>query len=149
MVLEDLYQDVILDHFKHPRCRGKLTSPSASFSLFNPLCGDQVEINLKVDGNTVRELVFSGHGCAVSQAAASMLTERCSGRSCEEAKAILKEYKGMMTGEPSTQSKSEQSEGLLGDTVALEGVRRFPARIRCALLACEAIEKCLEAVEQK
>lgn len=138
MVLEDLYQDVILDHFKHPRHRGKIESPSACYSLLNPLCGDQIEMSLKLDGDSVKQVAFSGHGCAISQAAASMLSECCEGKTKAEALEVLGKYKKMMSGEGSF-----ENEPALGDTIALAGVRNFPARIRCALLACEALEKCL------
>lgn len=136
--MEDLYQDVILDHFKHPRHRGKIEAPSACYSLLNPLCGDQIEMMLELDGGSVKRVAFSGHGCAISQAAASMLSECCEGKSKAEALEILGKYKKMMSGELAFENETS-----LGDTIALAGVRNFPARIRCALLACEALEKCL------
>jgi nitrogen fixation NifU-like protein len=139
MSLEEIYQEVILDHFKHPRCRGSIATPSAAFTLFNPLCGDEIELQITLDGEVVTDVGFNGHGCAISQAAASMLSDLCKGKLIREVSQLLASYTEMMKG----QGCDDQTKSL-GDMVALEGVKRFPARIKCAMLACEAMHKCLD-----
>ena len=139
--LDQLYQEVILDHHKHPRCQGCLECPDANCVLRNPLCGDHIELSMNVDEQTVSEIRFSGHGCAISQASASMMTDLCRGRSLEQAGKLAADFRAMMRGEKS----GEQSDSL-GDAVALEGVRQFSARVKCAMLAWEALERCIENV---
>ena len=142
--LDELYQEVILDHFKHPRCKGCLSNPSATSSLFNPLCGDKISVSVLVDEKgIVRELAFVGQGCSISQASASMMSSLCKGKSIEEVKGLAQLFRKMMRGET-----PEGSAELLGDAVALEGVRKFSARIKCAVLAWEAIEKCLPTMTE-
>ena len=113
--LDQLYQEVILDHHKHPRCQGCLECPDANCVLRNPLCGDHIELSMNVDEQTVSEIRFSGHGCAISQASASMMTDLCRGRSLEQAGKLAADFRAMMRGEKS----GEQSDSL-GDAVALE-----------------------------
>jgi nitrogen fixation NifU-like protein len=139
MKLDDLYQEVILDHYKNPRCHGCLSHPSAACSLFNPLCGDQIQLTVKVGKGSVGEIGFSGHGCSISQASASMMAEICQGKGVAEIETLMAQFRSVMRGEM-TPEEAEK----LGDAVALEGVRKFSARVKCAMLAWEALEKCLE-----
>ena len=145
MNLDELYQEVILDHYKRPRCQGCLQNPSSNTTLFNPLCGDQVELTILIEGQTLKDIAFGGHGCSISQASASMMSELCRGKSLLEVRELCKKFKGLMRGD----EQREEVEIVLGDAVALEGVRKFSARVKCAMLAWEAIEKCLEQVEAK
>ncbi|MCO6432463.1 MAG: SUF system NifU family Fe-S cluster assembly protein [Deltaproteobacteria bacterium] len=142
MSLDELYQDVILDHYKKPRCHGSILNPDCRSSLHNPLCGDTIDLMVSIQDGKVNDIAFSGHGCSISQAGASMMTELCKGKSVQEVKDLCKVFRSMMRGE-----KSSQEIQVLGDAVALEGVRRFSARIKCALLAWDALEKCMEQAE--
>src|SRR3990167_4211182 len=96
--LEDLYQEVILDHHKHPRCKRVLEAPCASACIFNPLCGDEVTVSLRTEGARIAEIGFNGKGCSISQASASIMSELCSGRSLEEAAALQEKFVEMMLG---------------------------------------------------
>ena len=139
MSLDDLYQEVILDHFRKPRCQGCVANPSGEATLFNPLCGDQISLTVKLDGSKIQDLGFTGQGCSISQASASMMADVCRGKDIAGARSLGEGFRAMMRGEKSAESLPE-----LGDAAALEGVRRFSARVKCALLAWEALDKCLE-----
>jgi len=141
--LDALYKEVILDHFKNPRCKGCIENPTGSLKLFNPLCGDQVYISLNIKGEIITELKFEGQGCSISQASASMVTSLFENKTISEAKELIANFKSMMRGEKS----SEELEPILGDVIALEGVRKFSARVKCAVLVWEAVEKILEKAE--
>lgn len=143
MSLDDLYQELLLDHFKSPRCQGTLIEPSASSSLRNPLCGDKVDLALKVRDGTIEQIAFTGQGCSISQASASMMTSLLRGQSLSAARDRLAEFQALMRGEGADGDLSA-----LGDAAALAGVRRFSARIRCALLAWEALDQCLQRIDE-
>jgi nitrogen fixation NifU-like protein len=138
MSLEDLYQEVILDHFRKPRCHACIAAPTQTATLYNPLCGDQIALTIKLDGNKVAEIGFGGQGCSISQASASMMSELCHGKTLAEIRELIESFRAMMRGE-----KHGEDLPQLGDAAALEGVRKFSARVKCAMLAWEAIEKCL------
>ena len=139
MSLDELYQELILDHYKHPRCQGCIANPDAKIGLRNPLCGDEIELTLKVEGDKISDIAFSGQGCSISQATASIMTSTLKGKSVSEAKEMAKLFRQMMRGEVHSEELVQ-----LGDAVALEGVRRYTARIKCALLAWDCIERALE-----
>ncbi len=141
MNLDEIYQEVILDHFRHPRCHGCLSPAPYAAQLFNPLCGDQLSLTLDSNGELITDIAFSGHGCSISQASASMMTDLVKGRSITEARALCASFKAMMRGDVEGEDLPE-----LGDASALQGVRKFSARVKCAVLAWEALEKCLEQV---
>lgn len=132
--LNELYREVIMDHYRRPRNKGTLDSPTVSIDLNNPLCGDEITLQMHIEDGTVKEARFSGQGCSISQASASMMTQQVRGKSVEEALAMAEKFKHMMHGDESA-GKS------LGDLLALHGVSKFPARVRCALLAWEALER--------
>ena len=138
-MLDDLYQELILDHHRNPRCHGTIDAPDVAASLFNPLCGDEVVLHLRLNDGVVEDIRFSGHGCSISQASASMMGELCKGKTLAEVQALCSLFLQMMLGK---RQGSELDE--LGDAVALEGVQKFPARIRCAMLAWEALEQGLK-----
>lgn len=135
--LEELYQDLILDHHRHPRNRGACAACAQHARGENPLCGDSLEVGLTLDGERIATASFDGHGCAISQASASMMTEAVAGRTVEEALALGASLRALLRGEPPA--------GDLGDLQALEGIARFPVRIKCALLAWTTLEQALAA----
>jgi nitrogen fixation NifU-like protein len=139
--VEDLYKEVILDHYKAPRNKRAIAAPTCSSHGNNPLCGDEITVYVNVEDGTVAEAAFDGQGCSISQASASMMTEAAVGRSVDEVHALAKEFRSMMAGE------SDPSEEALGDLVALQGVVRYPVRIKCAVLAWDTLEQALQQGE--
>lgn len=135
MSLEDLYRETILDHNQSPRNRRELDHPTTTVGLLNPTCGDQIRLDLKVEDGTVVDVGFTGHGCSISMASASMLTEAIKGKSVEQALAVAHHFKEFLTGVDSPIA--------LGDLEALHGVSQFPSRVKCATLAHNALEKAL------
>jgi nitrogen fixation NifU-like protein len=134
--LDEVYQELILDHYKSPRCRGVLLNPDRTVDLNNPLCGDQISLTLKFHGEVISEIAFDGHGCSISQATASIMAELLKGKTKDEARNLSALFREMI--------KSEiQGDALdpLGDALALEGVKRHSARIKCALLAWDCIDR--------
>lgn len=141
--VEELYQELIVDHYKNPRGRGVIDDPDAKCTLFNPLCGDEVTLYVCVEDGTIKDLQFSGRGCAISQASASMMSEVCEGVTVEQARHRLATFTTMMKSE-----LPEEELEPLGDAASLQGVRRFAARIRCATLGWEALAKCLSELSE-
>ena len=137
--LEDLYQEVILDHSRRPRNFGELPDAAVRVHGDNPSCGDEIHLAVKFgpEGN-VADLKFTGHGCAISQASASMLTAKVKGKERTEAISLLRAFRSLVTEE------KNEPPGSLGDLRLLAGVRKFPQRVKCALLPCRAIEQALE-----
>ena len=135
--LDDLYKDIILDHYRRPRNHGLIPEPDLQSTGFNPFCGDQVVLTISLDGDgRISETGFEGEGCSISQASASMLTTHLGGQTIEEAEALVQTFKGVMQGDELT----EEEEDALGDIVALQGVREFPIRIKCALLGWTTLQ---------
>jgi nitrogen fixation NifU-like protein len=138
MDLEELYQEVILDHSRRPRNFGVLEKSDVVVHGDNPSCGDEIHLGVQfgADGN-LQEIKFSGQGCAISQASASMMTMKLKGKSREEAAAMAHTFKHLVTEEGAEQAKN------LGDLQLLQGVRKFPQRVKCAMLAWRALEQAL------
>jgi nitrogen fixation NifU-like protein len=136
--LSALYQELILDHYRRPRNKGTLENADASVEMKNPLCGDEICLQVAFEGASVCDLRFAGRGCSISQASASMMTQLVKGKSAEEIEAIRSRFRDLMLGDES--AASDQS---LGSLRALSGVARFPARVKCALLAWNALETAL------
>lgn len=136
--LEDLYKEVILDHYRAPRNKGHLDPHDVALERNNPLCGDEIELFLKFDGDTVNGIAFEGKGCSISQASASMMTEKIKGLDAKEAASVAQSIKRMMAGEEEGDADS------LGDLVALKGVVKYPVRIKCALLGWNTLLEGLE-----
>jgi len=129
-----LYREVILEHYRTPHNRGRLTEPDVANRGRNPLCGDDVEISLSVSGDRVEDIRFMGRGCSISQASASMLTDVVKGKSLDEAKKLVEGFKAMMRG--------DAIDGVdLSDVEALSGVRKYPVRVKCAMLAWTTFEE--------
>lgn len=137
---DDLYQEVILDHYKHPRNRRTLPDADHDAEGHNPLCGDHVHIFLKLEGDVVRDVTFEGGGCAISTASASIMTETVRGKTLAEAKEIFKSVHSMLTGEPREMREDER----LGKLEVFSGVCRYPARVKCATLAWHTFDAALE-----
>ncbi len=151
--LEDLYREIILDHYRSPRNRGELPSPPAArVEGFNPLCGDEIIVFLEVEDGTVADLKVSGQGCSISQSSASMMSAAVKGKTVDEARALIRAFKGMMLiheqrldadGEPQ-EAPPPEAEVTLGDLEALQGVVRFPVRIKCATLSWNTLQQGLD-----
>jgi nitrogen fixation NifU-like protein len=135
--VEDLYKEVILDHYKNPRNKGDLPGAELSSSKNNPLCGDEITVLAHVDGGAVAEVAFVGSGCSISQASASMMTEAVKGKSVAEAREVAAEFRGMMEG------ARDPDEEEFGDLTALKGVVKYPVRIKCAVLAWDVLQDAL------
>lgn len=135
--LDDLYQEIILDHYKSPRKKGLLPNPDAKAEGFNPFCGDQVVLTMEVGHDSrISQVGFEGQGCSISQASASMMSAHLEGKTIEEAAELVRTFKGIMQGEEIT----EEQEDELGEIAALQGVRQFPVRIKCALLGWTTLQ---------
>ena len=138
MSLEDLYKEVILDHYRAPRNKGRLDPHDVALERNNPLCGDEIELFLRFEGDELADVSFDGKGCSISLASASMMTEKVKQLPAEEAAAIAQSIKRMMAGE------EEGDPNSLGDLVSLKGVVKYPVRIKCALLGWNTLLEALE-----
>ena len=135
-VLDDLYRELILDHYRQPRNKGELEHPTASVEGYNPLCGDEVEVDLRIDDEgVIEDVAFKGRGCSISQASCSMMTDAVKGRTKQEARELLKAFTKMMT-DPEQEPATE-----LGDLEAFQGVAKFAVRVKCATLAWRVLEE--------
>jgi nitrogen fixation NifU-like protein len=139
VALDDIYKEVILDHYKSPRNKRELPGAELKCTANNPLCGDEITVFAHVDDGTVAEVTFQGAGCSISQSSASMMTEAVGGVSVEDARRLAGEFRGMMAGDV------EPSEDRFGDLVALKGVVKYPIRIKCAVLAWDVLQDALQS----
>ena len=140
--LEELYQEVILDHSRRPRNFGELPNASVRVHGDNPSCGDEIHLAMKFDGKGgLEEIKFTGHGCAISQASASLMTTKLKGKSREEVEKILRTFHDLVTT-----GKNDAPKGL-GDLQVMRGVRKFPQRVKCAMLPWRAVEQALRQSE--
>ena len=137
--LDDLYREVILDHYRGPRHRGSLASPTICRDGLNPLCGDEITIALQIEGGTVTDVAFSGSGCSISQSSASMMTDAIVGKTLGEVEDVFHDFTAMMRG------SDEVDPSEMGDLESLTGVRKFPVRVKCATLAWHTLEEALTA----
>lgn len=139
--LAELYQEVILDHSKNPRCHGELDNYTSKAHGHNAMCGDKITLYLQVEDNIIKDISYVSSGCAISVASASLMSEQLKGRSLEEAENIFSNFHEMLTGNPVNNTNVELSS--LGDLSILKGVNRFPTRIKCATLAWHALSDAL------
>ena len=140
--LEELYQEVILDHSRRPRNFGELADASVKVHGDNPSCGDEIHLAVKFDGNGgLEEIKFTGHGCAISQASASLMTMKLKGKKREEVEQMLRAFQDLVTSESNHAPKN------LGDLQVMRGVRKFPQRVKCAMLPWRAVEQALRQSE--
>jgi nitrogen fixation NifU-like protein len=139
MPLDELYQEIILDHYRNPRHKGPCPHCGRSVQHDNPLCGDEITLGVEVQGGCIKAIAHDGHGCSISQASASMMTEAALGQPVERVLALGEAVRRMMHGE----APDAELEEALGDLMALEGVAKFPVRIKCALLPWMALSDAL------
>ncbi|MFC4102827.1 Fe-S cluster assembly sulfur transfer protein SufU [Paenibacillus xanthanilyticus] len=137
MQLDDLYRRVIMDHYKNPRNRGTLEEDAVTVNLNNPTCGDRIQLQLQVEEGVVKQAKFTGEGCSISMSSASMMTEAVKGRTLDEALGMAEKFSAFIKGEDVEFDENE-------DIEALSGVSKFPARIKCATLAWNALRKGVE-----
>ena len=142
--LRELYQQVILDHNKNPRNFREMADATSRVDGYNPLCGDHYTIFLKTDGDRIAEVSFTGSGCAISKASASVMSSTVKGKSKEEAENLFETFHRLVTGDASGLSASE-----LGRLAAFSGVSEFPARVKCATLAWHTLRSALEGGAEK
>ena len=134
-----LYQEMILDHYRRPRNKGEIENPDETIVMKNPLCGDEITVQVRYDDDTVADVGFVGRGCSISQASASMMTQLIKGKKREEIEGLRSRFREMVMG-----NESAQEDKSLGSLRALGGVAKFPARVKCALLAWNALEEGLK-----
>ena len=138
--LQDLYQDIIMDHNRRPRNFGPVEQPTHKKEGYNPLCGDQIELELKIVDGIVVDVGFTGVGCAISKSSASMMTEEIKGKALEVVTSMFEQFRRMIT----VNNENDLDVDLLGDLEILQGVSRYPARIKCATLSWHTLNSALE-----
>ncbi len=155
--LEDLYREIILDHYRNPRNRGELPAPPAvRVEGFNPLCGDEIVVYLDVAGDRVQDLRIGGQGCSISQSSASMMSSAVKGKTLAEARATIRAFKALMSiheqrldgADDDGEAGAAEAEVKLGDLEALQGVVRFPVRIKCATLSWNTLAQGLDEAQE-
>jgi nitrogen fixation NifU-like protein len=155
--LEDLYREIILDHYRNPRNRGELPMPPAvSETGFNPLCGDEITLYVQFEGDRLEDIKLTGQGCSISQSSASMMSTAVKGKTLAEIRATIRKFKAMMSiheqrldggsegGGEQTEVATPDPEVSLGDLEALQGVVKFPVRIKCATLSWNTLAQALD-----
>ncbi len=144
--LEDLYREIILDHHRTPRNRGELPPPAAHAVGHNPLCGDEIDVYLLVENDVITDVKIGGQGCSISQSSASMMSQAIKGKPLTEVRALVRRFKGMMSIPDEDGNPIEPDPNVkLGDLEALQGVVKFPVRIKCATLSWNTL---LDALAQ-
>jgi nitrogen fixation protein NifU and related proteins len=138
VALDEIYKEVILDHYKNPRNKRELPGAELTCTQNNPLCGDEITVFAHAEDGKVLEVTFQGAGCSISQSSASMMTEAVAGRTMDDARDLAARFRGMMAGEV------EADEDSFGDLVALKGVVKYPIRIKCAVLAWDVLQEALD-----
>jgi len=138
--LSSLYQQLILEHYRNPRNKAELEEKTVEIHMANPVCGDEIRLQLRIEGDEIAEAKFIGQGCSISQAAISMMTTRLQGAKIEDATALARRFTEMMHGD-----EDASKDRTLGDLRALQGVSKFPVRIKCALLGFDALQEALKA----
>jgi nitrogen fixation NifU-like protein len=137
--LSSLYQQLILEHYRNPRNKAELDGKSVEIHMANPVCGDEIRLQLRIEGDEIAEAKFIGQGCSISQAAVSMMTTLLQGRKVAEAEELAGRFTEMMHGD-----EDAAKDRALGDLRALQGVSKFPVRIKCALLGFDALQEALK-----
>tara|TARA_B100000686_G_scaffold280469_1_gene301626 strand:- start:2376 stop:2840 length:465 start_codon:yes stop_codon:yes gene_type:complete len=150
--LEDLYKEIILDHYRSPRNQGELDHPAHRCEGFNPLCGDEVVVYVALTEGMIEDIKIGGQGCSISQASASMMSEIIKGKRLEEAELIIKAFKELMDIYESELSGDDEVKAMssdvdLGDLEALQGVVKYPVRIKCATLAWNTLTQSIEEIQ--
>ena len=143
--ITDIYNDLIMEHSMNSYNKKKIENPTYCEMGHNPNCGDEIEIQLKLNGNIIEDMAFTGHGCAISQASTSIMIDTLKGKTVEEAKEIIKTFIDMIKRE----TKNEEDLKKLEDAIAFKNISNMPARVKCALLAWHTIENILKQEEDK
>jgi nitrogen fixation protein NifU and related proteins len=136
--IDDLYQQIILDHYRDRRGEGTLDAPSVAVDQNNPLCGDEIHLELAIRDGRIAELAHTGQGCSISQSSASMMSEALDGLALDDALGVVEHFRRMMHG------AEEGDEDRLGDAIALAGVAKYPVRVKCALLGWMAAKDAIQ-----
>ena len=149
--LDDLYREIILDHYRNPRNRGELPTPPAHrVEGFNPLCGDEITVYLNVNDGVLEDIKIAGHGCSISQSSSSLMSAAVKGKSISDVRNVIDTFKQLMTvHESSLENDTEQAPvdlRALGELAALQGVVKFPVRIKCATLAWNTLTQGLDEI---
>ena len=139
---DELYREILLDHYRHPRHRGEVEAPSATAHGHNPLCGDEVDVSLRLRDGELQQVAFQGQGCSISMASASMMAEEVEGRPLPEVHDLISRFRGLLV-----EGRDPAELGDLGDLEALSGVRKYLARVKCAMLPWVALEDGLSQAE--
>ena len=137
---DDLYRELLLDHMRRPRNHGKLAAATHRLEGVNPVCGDEVHLDVELADHTIRDVAFEGLGCSISQSSASMLTESVKGRSLEDVSRIRDHFEAMLV-------EGEEPDRDLGDLEAFQGVARFPVRVKCAMLPWKILGEVIDEAE--
>ena len=137
--LNSLYQQLILEHYRNPRNKAELEKKTVEIHMANPVCGDEIRLQLRIEDDAIVEAKFVGQGCSISQAAVSMMTTLLEGRSLNDADALARRFTELMHGD-----ETAARDRTLGDLRALQGVSKFPVRIKCALLGFDALQEALK-----
>ncbi len=145
--LDDLYREIILDHYRSPRNRGELAPPATHAVGHNPLCGDEIDVYVLVDDGVVSDVKVGGQGCSISQSSASMMSQAVKGKSVDEVRALVHRFRGMMSVDELDEAELADDSVKLGDLEALQGVVKFPVRIKCATLAWNTLTEALTTAE--
>ena len=150
--LDDLYREIILDHYRSPRNRGELPPPAHRTEGFNPLCGDEIVVYVQLEDGVLRDIKLTGHGCSISQSSSSLMSAAVKGKSLEQVRETITTFKELMTGtEVASPEESAATPDVnlrrLGELAALAGVVKFPVRIKCATLAWNTLSQALEEID--
>lgn len=144
MELDELYQEIILDHYSKPRNYGACSEPTYRSHGENPACGDEIDLQVRVDhGKVASEVKFTGQGCAISQASASMMAQKMQGMTFEEIEKLMQAFHGMILSEGELSAETKTA---LGNLLAFQGVRNFPERVKCATLAWSAMRQIVSSL---
>ena len=145
MALDDLYQEIILEHYKKPQNQGVIDNADFKIEGKNPFCGDEIKLSIKLKDDMIDQVAFQGAGCAISQASASLMTSKIKGKNVQDVKDLIADFAGMVKGDGCTHCVLEEMDELM----ALKGVSEFPTRVKCALLAWNALKEGLERELEK
>ncbi|HPI72090.1 MAG TPA: SUF system NifU family Fe-S cluster assembly protein [bacterium] len=156
MALDELYQEILLDHYKHPRNKGRVENADLSVELKNPFCGDEILLTVRFEQDKISDMAFEGQGCVISQASASLMTEKIKGLGIDDAKQVIERFQRMLKREEDEHSdavcsaacRHHASDEELDELNALQGVCEYPSRVKCAMLAWRSLMQALEQRKQ-
>lgn len=145
--LNSIYQTVIMDHYQHPVSKRKIDQPTHHMELLNPTCGDAIQLECRVEDQIIKEIGFTGHGCAISMASASMLMKIIPGKTITEAQRLVEEFNALIGGQSQRHMSDQEIKAEIKEAFLLENIKQFPARYKCAILAWRALDKGLKGEE--